>query len=1139
MRNNLQKTKLFNDIIDSQNIYSAIFSVESYIYEKDLLSSEDLEMLERLNDKYDFEYIENKIISQCIKKISTILSEDDILFESSVYLRPKKLKDDIKTGRKIIEFRPLHTCSLIDLICIVAMLNKIIYEDTDNHQRKLSDLSKLIPHNFYGNIPSTEPEMIFHRWQDKYKRYTDDYMSEYKACIKNSKYLYEISLDLVNFFPSVNPGIIYNYVLEVLSPRYKDKEEECLKAVLRKLLYFKIGNIYECSQYYYTNLINEDAFKEILSNQLFYSVGIPQGLPQAYYFGNLCMIKISSIFDRVFPGKSFYYVDDSVIFSSLKPETNVNESNIGEIFTNKLHEVNKELMKLTNGLDEGVNEQCYNNRKLKRFVRLIDYTIKVHTENKSSISRISENKYGEVFTHIMARHVSNCTVEMFSTFDETEDSSIKLKIQTILEGIEKEISRIKDQINLEKKISNDSLKESHNIREYRYYLKKLSRFKRFYKLRLKIMDFREENEISDDTVTELFQRFKIDSIIDMYERKNNKYLAELESFFEIFDEDIFMNEIRFDLLYMRNAKLRDSIINKIKSFDAVLFSSVENYQSYSYFSKSVSNYKTIDVDSYLFDEYKSINRNIFLKFCSFAKVKDDTKINFIKEYMPAYLKDPLSICSIYEKPYLSLVSSPSSKIVRMTLNAIFSYVFNVKASDNFQIQQNDNRSLKYFELRILTYLKNPKFDLNEFKLFLSNVLKELEYSSGLESIDHTIFEVLYRFRRFVKQPKFIDDIIQTHKYVSGIWKNGSKFLHFYTLHNQEHAIELIKVSISILNCLDYFQISETDYYILFLACYLHDISMVLHPDIQSFVSDNFDTDLIYSEFKKEISSFRDLIDQVPKSTIKNLILDCFRKIDDYFENTSRSMHPKGSARFIRQTKDLDFLEKTIKEYVAAVSESHGYDTNNIYGLKSNARDSLISRKYIMIILRFADLMDMTKERVSVNIMNHNLQHMSETSKFHWISHSIIDSNQIHTEYCFDSQGIKTGESFLQKEYFKEEFIITIKLNTQLLTKTECNERCRYIASCELKKINGKPHIKLRISDKSTKTCHDKDSTLICKWMSKKNEYLYKEMSALQQYLNRNDNNWFDTSIIIDLELEDKDILSSEHLDIVRRYLADK
>lgn len=53
-------------------------------------------------------------------------------------------------------------------------------------------------------------------------------------------------------------------------------------------------------------------------------------------------------------------------------------------------------------------------------------------------------------------------------------------------------------------------------------------------------------------------------------------------------------------------------------------------------------------------------------------------------------------------------------------------------------------------------------------------------------------EVIGIFQAFVADPIRIDKLILTHQYTCEVWKNGSKHLYFYTLHNQEHAIALIR-----------------------------------------------------------------------------------------------------------------------------------------------------------------------------------------------------------------------------------------------------------------------------------------------------------------------------------------------------------
>lgn len=83
-------------------------------------------------------------------------------------------------------------------------------------------------------------------------------------------------------------------------------------------------------------------------------------------------------------------------------------------------------------------------------------------------------------------------------------------------------------------------------------------------------------------------------------------------------------------------------------------------------------------------------------------------------------------------------------------------------------------------------------------------------------------------------------------------RNGSKHLYFYTLHNQEHAIVLIQNIVKLIHAIDFLKISAIDYYILFLACYLHDISMVKIPALDSFLTDTNEADELAQELLRMI-----------------------------------------------------------------------------------------------------------------------------------------------------------------------------------------------------------------------------------------------------------------------------------------------
>ena len=124
-----------------------------------------LELYYALADKHNINLI-SKVIKCCHQQLEWVLSDKKNLFDVTVYFKIKKYEENK------LDFRPMHTARLIDLICMVSILNCLMFDDDlDKGVRKLSDLSKLLPHNFYGNIPSTNVQFLFHKWQTKYKEY--------------------------------------------------------------------------------------------------------------------------------------------------------------------------------------------------------------------------------------------------------------------------------------------------------------------------------------------------------------------------------------------------------------------------------------------------------------------------------------------------------------------------------------------------------------------------------------------------------------------------------------------------------------------------------------------------------------------------------------------------------------------------------------------------------------------------------------------------------------------------------------------------------------------------------------------------------------------------------------------------------
>ena len=164
--NDLQETKLYKKLISKENIFLSIYSLESYVFNKELLDDSDESLMNKLKDKFDEAYI-NKIIKKVQECLEELVVNPEYFVEAKVYFNPKKYQDN-----KVI-FRPLHVSDIISQIALVSIMNLFIYEfNEENEKITLSNISRLIPSNFYGNRVSIKPEVLFKPWKVQYKDYT-------------------------------------------------------------------------------------------------------------------------------------------------------------------------------------------------------------------------------------------------------------------------------------------------------------------------------------------------------------------------------------------------------------------------------------------------------------------------------------------------------------------------------------------------------------------------------------------------------------------------------------------------------------------------------------------------------------------------------------------------------------------------------------------------------------------------------------------------------------------------------------------------------------------------------------------------------------------------------------------------------
>lgn len=1094
METQVQKSSLYDKIVSRQNIYNAIYSLESYVFEKGLLdtsqpvvdvdgkemASDDLSLYFALSDKYNLALI-NRVIDVCEKRLQRLFAEKDEYFDVTVYF---KIKDKDETSG-CIKYRPIHTARITDMICMVCILNVLMFDDDRDEGRRYSELSKLLPHNFFGNIPSLNVNRLFCKWQDKYHEYTESFLSHCKKYQKSHQYLTEVCLDIQNFFPSVNPKIIFDYITEHLSTYYPDEQDKIvLRKAICKLLYFKVkkDNIEKWQVEYYGKEINPEDGKYL-------ACGIPQGLPQAYFFGNICMIEVKEIMmsKGLFDGDAYFYVDDSVIYTA----TSLDENE----FKSRIDDLNKKMGDYCERKKESASDICkYVTEAYLDFHSKLEYKIQFHNEGgKSVFYGIDEIKTNIDIMCYLSGRISQSGLASMS-LDEL-DEEVSLKKLKAFDGV------------ISKKLKELETKENPNKNESSQ-IKVLRRYKKFFLYRNRLLQIKTgEKDLS------------------VMKKDFDRYIGSIGEFLEKGKDDIFQSEYRL-LISMSSRESASEIHGRIKSFEDKIVEE-RNFAFYSKDSEAsikmrhlvTQPYQTlIEWARYNLQSFKGQpEKNVMAGFVNYVNEISSNKIENFMDETPIVSDDTM------------FVFMHSSEYKRMILNTIFSFMSSIQPSDVHSFIKENSRRIKYSELRILAYLRNRHFEYEKFcDFFNKKCQKNKGRLSDTLDIDMCLLEVLGYFITYVKDPDKVDDLILTHRVTKGLWTNGSKFLHTYTLHNEEHAVTLIKFSLHLIRTIDYFALKTLDYYILFLSCYLHDISMVLHPDMYGILPSDSASEAFVSEkmlsMRDEVAKFFKINNE--KSIMKDsgsFLVKLFDDIYSFYENHIRGNHPDDSARFIRgKSKDLfSYIEPTILSYVADVSAAHGFDLLDVFGLRSKAKDDVVSLKYLMILLRLADLMDASKDRVNYYLLRQNVEYMPMMSRFHWTSHLITDKMELNADY-------EVSKDLGVPHPITEILQFTVYLNVKLLDSTNEKKKCD---KCICTVSDNEFTI-----DFNDNGCNRDCCPILCRWMIKKHNYLLPELAALSDYLNNVNDSMVRTEVKFIIKYQDKEILDSDMYDYVEEHL---
>lgn len=1023
-----QMTEIQQKVANLSNIYLAYIRVKNELLNRELVLDQDISYFE-LN------------LDENLKKIyKNVSSPDFIEWEFQPFDFVLKYKNiDHKNGEEV-NYRPLVRLSFKDQVYIQSIFN-VIMDELRNFLPKENLGVQLMPGNSVH---------IYKGWNTQYKKFVSQQRKNYA---KNTVYRTCFEYDIEQFFPSVSQDILLEDLREMLCIDQDDIVYQWLKQIIK---YYAVNNISKDTKRNYDFYVNSMAKKNIDENDL----GLPQGALYSSFLASLYTRGIYSKIKKHYADKGvlcdfFSYVDDGRIYLS-EDET---KDNIEEFVEKTLQEINEQsktkkklrikeskttlfqivdrssLSKLDYLLTDvsmtnlSVNpnfdvDQDIVNTALAKYESLKEKIDDLYPpknpdgpiESKElEKEKLEKEKLEKEMTTLLKRRASFLTrkisnddnfYDIVNRLYDVNDSEVEVYI---IAGVKPDITTFNYYYNLKNLLesaNNDEHKLEYlceKLKDYLdYYLQRfdkkgihfyiLSTIKACYEAEYssclqKLIEWIYENyHDNDGLVLKFFMSFLS---LPWHQAMHEKFKGKMFSGTSLEDEAIkhyfdspYLFEKDKDYIHDESGhanSLEKSEILSSLNVQIEPFTKSRKGAEFTSFKtcRDDSAYLSILVDHWIkfYQKYKYIRpgylvlNNIFIK-------KDEDKVIIFDD--TSYFFDEYELKK-YDLNYKEFFK----KLFFEYFNCGEVFLVNKKGS-----------SLKFWEYRILAYLSNKWFDLNDFFEILSDSLKRQDL------LNHEVDGNFERIRMIVdenlKTAKDKDTILLLHYYVHCSWKNGSKDLYFYTLHNEEHSLVLIQnyleISKRIFNKLS---LTRNERFILFCACYLHDIGMLISLNEEE-KYDIGDTRIIefYNANKKYIS------DEHSSSKMEEILMKIytlFSKTEQLNENIVRGDHGVRSSLEIQHDNGLP-LSDLEKSYVAIVSGNHMLDVNAVYGIENRVeyRDTSIDIRKISIWLRLLDLTDMTKYRVTQEVFNKCFDQMGKDSKFHWIRHLSVDDVKFST-----------------------------------------------------------------------------------------------------------------------------------------------
>lgn len=957
------------------------------------------------------------------------------------------------------EYRPIHTANIKTLVCLQAIANAIFYDDDyKKGVRHLSSLNTLIPHNFWGNILTDKPEYVYEKWSKRYKGYVHASMDKHDKYMKSKVYNHEAYLDLINCFPNINTYILYQDIMHRLKGKYDENE---LSRVLQLLLCFIIDE---------DKVIDGGKAKDLYNGKEFetyYGTGIEdtdvhytKGLPQGLPH---CFFLANLYLLHV----------KKIVEEQIECDIDYYVDDM-TLFCNLDHEALKEKVRAINKI---LGDELSSSKKspidaINQFYSKnnISFILAFHDEDEKCSSIKIDSKKGSMGAlMVLARNTSGVNDAISIRLSEDNEKSSKSQADCLLQAIDKELDMIKNE----------------NSDEMALYRKRLESYYKFYKIREEIIAQNLEGSVASETgvssldAKELMDHGILQSTYHIIHCSSPSDSAEICDKVRKFDEKMAGKDgIQTNHLYFtvdcKNYPLYFSILEP-----TTVYACLNNEVRRNLSEKNKGNYSLYNLIHDLEAKTATLGTRKFV-----YQISSQFQRDYILAHLCVYLDIPINVTNSYSTTSL--------------------------------------RQLKWSELRIVHYLHQPNFNFSKFLLFVRDVKEEADKGINDDSSDPLIFKCLPLFLKTVYSHKQNDLLILSHIYVQSMWKNGSKFLHFFTLHNEEHSVELIRLSYILSQTFSVYQLTSTDYFYLFMSCYFHDISLIMYPDVNLY------------EMDKDMT--------LKSKDLRKKMIESYQKIDSYFENKIRSRHSDNSAFLLRTEPEFDFLDNSTRDLVAAISQAHGENAEDVYvSPEENKKsvESVMTRTHVThlkSILRLADSLDITQERVSPFYLSKTFPLMPVISRFHWISHLAVNRCSLVAEYkSLKKKGAKIRDSFLSNENLQEIVTLTVKFNTGLdiTARKVCKLPCKRIS---VEKKRRCYHITI---GKEDCMCIAKGSCpLLCKWMHCKNQWINEELLHIADMNNHDETRIFTTDVAADHILDKDKNLVDKYIPFIENYLEE-